>query len=199
MAKKVVPMFHVPDVRKTVDWYRELGFDVTVTYDDGGEGLSFAMVAFGSGEVMFSSGGTSVKERRRDADLYVYTDGVDAFYGMREILVRDVNGFWVTFGQEVSQDELTPWPPAPIEALQRYIGIYRTDDGMRVQIVGHQGRLLAVPEESPPVYLRPAGAHHFTPVMTEDASVTFDVGDAMASALTFTQAAVTKQFRRAAS
>src|SRR6188768_3670542 len=80
MAKKVVPMLHVTDVRSTVDWYRELGFDVTVTYSDGGEGQSFAMVAFGSGEVMFSSGGKAVKNHRRDADLYVYTDGVDAFY-----------------------------------------------------------------------------------------------------------------------
>lgn len=32
MQKKVVPMFHVPDVQRTVDWYRDLGFDVTVTY-----------------------------------------------------------------------------------------------------------------------------------------------------------------------
>ena len=23
MQKKVVPMFHVPDVRRTVDWYRD--------------------------------------------------------------------------------------------------------------------------------------------------------------------------------
>ena len=31
MQKKVVPMFHVPDVRQTVDWYRAIGFDVTST------------------------------------------------------------------------------------------------------------------------------------------------------------------------
>jgi len=218
MTRKVVPMLHVPDVRSTVDWYREeLGFDVTVTYSDGGEGQSFAMVAFGSGEVMFSSGGKAVKNHRRDADLYVYTDGVDAFYerikdrvdiiegphnmfyGMREVLVRDPNGFWITFGQELSQDELTPWPPEPIESLHPYIGTYRSDDGMRVQVVGHEGRLLAFPEESPGVYLRPAGAHAFTPVMTEDASVTFDVSDAVASGLTFTQDGMTKQLRRDAS
>lgn len=217
MAKKVVPMLHVPDVRRTVDWYRELGFDVTVTYSDGEEGQSFAMVAFGSGEVMFSSGGKAVKNHRRDADLYVYTDGVDAFYerikervdiieaphnmfyGMREVIVRDPNGFWVTFGQELSQDELTPWPPEPIEALDPYVGIYRSADGMRVRVVGHEGRLLAFPEDSPGVYLRPAGAHAFTPVMTEDASVTFDVSDAVASALTFTQGGMTKQLRREAS
>jgi len=58
MQKKVVPMLHVPDVRKTVDWYRDIGFAVTVTYDDNAGGLSFAIVSFGTGEVMFSSGKT---------------------------------------------------------------------------------------------------------------------------------------------
>ena len=117
MAKKVVPMFHVPDVRKTVDWYRDIGFDVTATYDDGADGLSFAMVGFGGGEVMFSSGGWTSPRQRREVDLYVYTDGVDEvferlkdrveviegphnmFYGMREVIIRDLNGFWITFGE----------------------------------------------------------------------------------------------------
>ena len=35
MPNKVVPMLHVPDVRRTVDWYREIGFDVTETHGDG--------------------------------------------------------------------------------------------------------------------------------------------------------------------
>lgn len=39
MLKKVVPMIHVPDVRRTVDWYRDIGFDVTATYDDSEGGL----------------------------------------------------------------------------------------------------------------------------------------------------------------
>jgi len=40
MEEKAVPMIHVPDVRATVDWYKTVGFTVTDTYDDGGEGLS---------------------------------------------------------------------------------------------------------------------------------------------------------------
>ena len=40
MEEKAVPMIHVPDVRATVDWYKAVGFTVTDTYDDGGEGLS---------------------------------------------------------------------------------------------------------------------------------------------------------------
>jgi len=126
MQKKVVPMIHVPDVRRTVDWYRDIGFAVTVTYGDSEGGLSFAMVSFGSGEVMFNSGGRLSTQHRREADLYVYTEDVDdlharikdrvetveaphnMFYGMRELIVRDLNGFWITFREDVPPDVLTP-------------------------------------------------------------------------------------------
>lgn len=119
-AKKVVPMIHVPDVRATVDWYQSIGFEVMYTYDDGGEGLSFAGVRFGTGEVMFNSDGQPSTQHRREVDLYVYTDGVDdlyerlkdrvevfeglhdTFYGMREFIIRDLNRFWITFGQHLS-------------------------------------------------------------------------------------------------
>ena len=117
MAKKVVPMIHVPDVRATVDWYQDIGFSVIDTYGDEGDGLSFAILSFGSSEVMFSSGGRSSTHNRREVDLYVYADDVDdlyekfkarvevvegphdMFYGMREFIIRDLNRFWITFGQ----------------------------------------------------------------------------------------------------
>jgi len=117
MAEKVVPMIHVPDVRATVDWYVGIGFTVIVAYGDDGDGLSFAMLAFGSGEVMFSEGGQPSAAHRREVDLYVYSDNVDdlyqrlkdrvevvegphdTFYGMREFIIRDLNRFWMTFGQ----------------------------------------------------------------------------------------------------
>lgn len=125
MPKKVVPMVHVPDVRRTVDWYRELGFEVTETYGDGRDGLSLAMVSFGTGEVMFSAGGRTSAHYRREVDLYAYTEDVDAlyerikdrveivegphdmFYGMREVIARDLNGFWITFGRPLTGEELT--------------------------------------------------------------------------------------------
>jgi len=120
MAEKVVPMIHVSDVRATVDWYESIGFTVTDTYDDGGEELSFAILSFGSSEVMFSSGGQPSNQNRREVDLYVYVDNVDdlyrslkdrveivkglhdTFYGMREFIIRDVNRFWLTFAQFAS-------------------------------------------------------------------------------------------------
>ena len=119
MAKKVVPMIHVPNVRATVDWYKSIGFDVIETFADGRDGLSFAILSFGRGEVMFNSGGASSTNRRREVDLYVETENVDdlyqrlkdrvevveglhdTFYGMREFIVRDLNLFWITFGQQL--------------------------------------------------------------------------------------------------
>lgn len=119
MAENVTPMIHVPDVRATVDWYRNIGFTLTDTYGDGGEGLSFAILSFGDSQVMFNSGGQPSAQRRREVDLYVYADSVDevyqrlkdrvdvveglheTFYGMREFIIRDLNRFWITFGQNV--------------------------------------------------------------------------------------------------
>ena len=114
MAEKVVPMIHVPDVRATADWYESIGFTALARYGDDADGNSFAMLSFGGGEVMFSSGGQPSKRRRREVDLYVYSDNVDelyhrlkdrvevveglhdAFYGMREFIIRDPNRFWIT-------------------------------------------------------------------------------------------------------
>ena len=125
MKETVTPMIHVPDVRATVDWYRNIGFEVTDTYDDGGDdgddGLSFAIISFGASQVMFNSGGQPSSHRRREVDLYIHVKSVDdvssrlegrvevmkgvheTFYGMREFIVRDLNGFWVTFGQDLAQ------------------------------------------------------------------------------------------------
>ena len=214
MQKKVVPMFHVPDVRRTVDWYRDIGFDVTVAYEDHRGGLSFAMVSFGTGDVMFSSGGTLSSHHRRDVDLYVYTEDVDnlygrienrveivegphnMFYGMREVIVRDLNGFWITFGQELPADVLTPWPPVDSERLRPYAGRYKSDAGSVVLITIHEGRLLAFPDDAPGVFLMPAGEQTFTPMMPQRASVVFEGGACPMTALTLEQAGKTMRFVR---
>ena len=118
MSKNVVPMIHVPDVRATVEWYESIGFDVVAKYGNESDGLGFAIVSFGEGQVMFSQDGEPSSKRRREVDLYVYTEDVDevyarlkdrvdvvegphnTFYGMREVIIRDFNRFWITFGQE---------------------------------------------------------------------------------------------------
>jgi hypothetical protein len=117
-------MIHVSNVQATVDWYRDIGFTVNNTYDDECGGLSFAVLSFGSTQVMFNSGGHSSPHHRREVDLYIHTTGVDdrfakltdqieviegphdMFYGMREFLIRDLNGFWITFGEESAYGQL---------------------------------------------------------------------------------------------
>jgi uncharacterized glyoxalase superfamily protein PhnB len=66
---------------------------------------------------MLDAGGKSSGEPRREVDLCITTDNTDelcrrmkeqveivedihdTFYGMREFIIRDCNGFWITFGQ----------------------------------------------------------------------------------------------------
>jgi len=214
MLKKIVPMFHVPDVRRTVDWYRDIGFEVKASHGDAGDGLSFAIVSFGAGDVMFSSGGQLSSKHRREVDLYAYTEEIDEFYdrikdrieiieaphnmfyGMREVIVRDLNGFWVTFGQEISAEALTPWPPADSERLEPYAGRYKSDAGSVVLISIHDGRLLAFPGDAPGVFLRPTDEQTFTPMMPQQASVVFEGGAGPMTALMFEQAGKTMRFVR---
>src|SRR5438309_11483334 len=118
MTRKLVPMIHVPDVRATADWYEALGFTVNRTHEDEGE-MSWALLSFGTSELMFNEGGRTSTEYRREVDLYVHVDDVDdlyrrlkdgvevevklynAIYGMREFVIRDLNRFWITFGQPI--------------------------------------------------------------------------------------------------
>jgi hypothetical protein len=119
MTRKVVPMIHVPDVRATTAWYESIGFTVERTHEDEGF-MSWALVSFGSSEVMFNETGKASGEFRREVDLYVYVEDVDdihrrlkdrvdvvesphdTFYGMREVIIRDLNRFWITFGQPLA-------------------------------------------------------------------------------------------------
>jgi uncharacterized glyoxalase superfamily protein PhnB len=118
MSQTVVPMIHVPDVSATVDWYTSIGFKLIRHNEADGE-INWAKLLFGNSELMINAGGKRSDNHRRDVDLYITTDNVDdlyrrlkgrvqvvediynAFYGMREFIIRDINGFWVTFGQPV--------------------------------------------------------------------------------------------------
>jgi orotate phosphoribosyltransferase len=144
MNKRAVPMIHVPDVRATVDWYQSIGFNVINTYADDSDGLSFALLSFGMSQVMFNSEGKSTSSVRREVDLYVYANAVDEihaslkdrveivegphdiFYGMREFIVRDLNRFWITFGQPVGEARLV----SRIDTVSRLRGKFRLRSGV---------------------------------------------------------------------
>ena len=137
-------MIHVPDVRATVEWYQSIGFSVINTYGDDGDGLSFALLSFGRSLVMFNEGGKPSTSFRREADLYVYADRVDetyerlkgrvdvvetphdTFYGMREFIIRDLNRFWVTFGQPIDEARLV----SRIDIVSRLQGTFRLRSGV---------------------------------------------------------------------
>jgi len=144
MKRKAVPMIHVPDVRATVDWYQSIGFTVINTYGDDNDGLSFAIMSFGKDEVMFNEGGKLSTSDRREVDLYISTNTVDnlyqtlrdrmdvvealhdTFYGMREFTIRDLNRFWITFGQPVGEASLV----SRIDAVSRLHGKFRLRSGV---------------------------------------------------------------------
>ena len=118
--QQVVPMIRVPDVRTSVDWYRSIGFTVRATNEPDGV-MDWASLLLGNSEVMLNAGGCASTEDRREVDLYVRTEDVerlyrqlkdqieirvalnDTFYGTREFIARDLNGFWITFGQELER------------------------------------------------------------------------------------------------
>lgn len=118
MTERIVPMIHVPDVRATAEWYQTLGFTVLRSNEEDGD-LNWALLRLGESEVMLNEGGRPSAADRREFDLYVHTDDVegwyqrlkdrvevreeihDTFYGQREFIIRDLNGFWLTFGQPI--------------------------------------------------------------------------------------------------
>ncbi len=79
--------------------------------------INWAKLSFGNCELMLNIGGKPSTNHRREVHLYITTDNVDdlyrrlkdrvqvvqdlydAFYGMREFIIRDCNGFWIAFGQ----------------------------------------------------------------------------------------------------
>ena len=116
MSRNVTPMIHVPDVQATVDWYASIGFAVLGNHTECGK-MTWAKLAFGDGKIMFNEGGEQSLAHRREVDLYIETTKIDELfenlkgrvdvfepphdthYGMREFIIRDLNRFWLTFGQ----------------------------------------------------------------------------------------------------
>lgn len=115
------PMIHVPDVRRAAEWYVSIGFALDSAFEDTGE-TTWAALSFGDGAIMLNAGGRPSAADRREVDLYLDVEDVRAlferikdrvqlqeplhttFYGMREFIIRDLNGFWITFGQSVEEE-----------------------------------------------------------------------------------------------
>jgi uncharacterized glyoxalase superfamily protein PhnB len=118
MPERIVPMIHVPDVNTAAQWYASIGFEIRNVNRECDDGeIDWALLRLGESHIMLSAGGHPSSAFRREFDLYTYVDDVDelrrrldskveiiedlhdTFYGMREFIIRDCNGFWITFGQ----------------------------------------------------------------------------------------------------
>ena len=116
--QRVVPMIHVPDVKATAEWYTGMGFELIRQNDEDGE-INWALLRFENSDLMLDCGGQPSTARRREVDLYIHLENIeelfqkikhgveiveephDTFYGMREFIIKDLNGFWLTFGQPI--------------------------------------------------------------------------------------------------
>ncbi len=122
MPARIVPMIHVPNVAATADWYASIGFEIRGTNRECEDGaIDWALLRLGTSELMLSAGGRASSDPRREFDLYIHVDDVnglrvnlegkveivedlhDTFYGMREFIIRDCNGLWITFGKPVQK------------------------------------------------------------------------------------------------
>lgn len=119
MSPRIVPMIHVPNVQEAMEWYARIGFVLEGTSVDDGQ-VTWAAMSLGSSQIMLNAGGRTSDAPRREVDLYIHTEDIDSlherinsvleqavepveetFYGNREFTIRDLNGFWLTFGQSV--------------------------------------------------------------------------------------------------
>jgi uncharacterized glyoxalase superfamily protein PhnB len=129
VLKKLTPNMMVEDVRKTIEFYRDvLGFE-TLTTVEGDSEIAFAIVRRDSVEVMFQSrkslsenvpaltgsaigaSQTFYIEVTDIQQLYdqlrskveIVVDMHDTFYGTREFYFRDVNGYILSFSETIQQ------------------------------------------------------------------------------------------------
>jgi uncharacterized glyoxalase superfamily protein PhnB len=128
----VSPVLGVRQVRKTAEYYRDiLGFSLDpvdgVFQPSADEpGGVYAIVKRGGVWIHLQIRRGDLPERKRQSlerDIYVYVDDVDALYaelqrrgavviqpprlapyGLREIVVEDLNGYRLTFGQFAQRD-----------------------------------------------------------------------------------------------
>jgi uncharacterized glyoxalase superfamily protein PhnB len=120
------PNLFVKDIAQTIDFYKQLGFQLVMTVPAEGEDLVWAMMTNGSVTFMFqtfTSLGDDLPEIRRNDGgsllFYINTTGILAFfeeikdkvtvlkgvektfYGATEFSIVDNNGFVLTFAEDL--------------------------------------------------------------------------------------------------
>ncbi len=120
----ISPNIFVKDINKTIDFYKQLGFNVATTVPEHGD-IVWAMMTCGNVTFMFqtfdSLGADLPAITRQDGGsllLYIQTKGIrklhdqikdkvnvvkgleKAFYGATEFSIQDINGYILTFAED---------------------------------------------------------------------------------------------------
>ena len=125
-----VPVFAVPDVAATMEWYRDvLGFTGSPFPDE--PPYSFAILCHGTTELMFRKGSAAVKRPTHyEWDVYLRLHGGQLrklyaelsergvvtrrlermFYGLAEFEITDPDGYVLCLSEELSDMEDLPVP-----------------------------------------------------------------------------------------
>jgi predicted enzyme related to lactoylglutathione lyase len=74
----LVPMAHVADVRKAVEFYQLLGFEVKNTFEQEGQ-LQWAWLQNGGAELMLARSGRPMNPGAQDVLFYMYTPDVAVY------------------------------------------------------------------------------------------------------------------------
>ena len=122
--RNLIPMLSVVDVERTLTFYQDaLQFEVLHRYEENGH-VQWACVKSGETELMFARCDVAQSvlplARKEDLVLYFYPDDVESlhatlqakgyrvsalrqtFYGMKECLLTDPDGYHLSFGQAMA-------------------------------------------------------------------------------------------------
>lgn len=119
-ATPLVPMFLVPDVAAAIAYYRHvLGFEENDSLEEDGV-VNWAELSYGGAKLWLSLDETGGGEPAFTGMIYILVDSVDQRYddiagraeilfgpedkpyGLRELAVKDVNGYTLVFAQQLA-------------------------------------------------------------------------------------------------
>ena len=121
---KVSPNIFVTDIKKTITFYKQLGFNVVTTVPEQGD-IVFAMMTCGNVTFMFQTfeslgNDLSIISRQNGGSLLLYIQTTEirkffdqvkdkvkvvkglekTFYGATEFSIEDINGYLLTFAED---------------------------------------------------------------------------------------------------
>ncbi len=89
--KSVVPMLHVADIARSIEFYEQLGFKVGNTFAaGGGPQPSWAWLQSGDAGIMIAKAGEPVDPRQQAVIFYIYCEDVEAMHAHLKALGHTV-------------------------------------------------------------------------------------------------------------